>query len=923
MRQDYSQRTQNCVCLTHVFDVCNPLDAQTTWHEVPAQGMGLGDFVAHADVPFVLDEGLEIAVVHNGQVLTLEQADQACVMRGDSLLLRILPAGGGGGSNPLQIIASVALVLLSITAPFLAPASWGLAAGTLFAGGTLTSLGTMVSAGIMIGGSLLMSSIFPSVKPSLGSGFGMGNALDESPTYRWSAQSNPYEQGGVIPIVQGDCQKIVPVRLCSYIKSDGKKQYYNALYLVAEGQVDAIYDVLINDNPSRNYADISITTRLGTADQEIIQEFDDIMQEYGVGKELQAASTDDEGWHTVLFSGTGIDRIGIGINALQGLYYANDGGGLDPLTVKAEFEYRLDGTSAWQPLMTLTLHDAKRGAVMDYAEQSVPRNGEKSYEVRGRMQGNPPTGTRYMSSVTWEYYHEIIEDNFRLPHCALLAIKALPTESLSGGAPTIKCSVKRMHAMLPDAQGQWVQRPLSNPAWAIMEMALAQRYGVGEQASNIDAQSFALAAEWCDKKNISGGLYIDAAMTFETFAGYWGQLGRCAVDRMGTQLVCVSDRPQEYPDASFLVTSTDIEKGSLGITYPALEDRADGFEVTYFDVKRGKSSVFVPSDTFFKEQDRPPVVSAITLYPCRDESTALNAGTYLNRCNQYLTRIVQLSVGWQALGPQIQRGRVFQLAADMLLNTQSGLVLDASLDTVRLNRTVHLEAGVPYELVLRHIDHSDERTNEALVERMPLVALTQNTLTDTVQLAAPLRAVPAPSASAAVGVVQRTVRWYRVQSVTHTGDLSVQITGLEYDEAVYTDEGGQPNTDSAGHWESVAGLTAAVLDVLEDALPKKVISLSWRGYALGWRVFWQRLGVDTGWKLAGSTNNPSLIVRNISVGYIYRFSVTATANAQEGKVIDVDYRLDVGSGVIFDVYVGDSPVVISVDGQEQPLQALV
>jgi hypothetical protein len=928
VHKDYAKRTQGRVCLTTAFDICNPLDAKSSWHSVPAEGIGLGDFVAGADVDFVLDDGLELAVVQNGKALTLPEADEAMVQAGDNLVLRIVPAGGGGGggggSNPLQIIASVALVILAAVATWYVGGTGGIAVAGMTSLKLGATAGYLAGAAVMIGGSLLMSVAFPSVNPSLGSGFGLGsNALDESPTYRWSAQSNPSEQGGVIPIVQGDCQKITPVRLCSYIKTDGEKQYYNALYLVAEGQVDEIYDVLVNDNPVRNYAGIELTTRLGTADQEVIPEFADLPQEYGVGVKLKAKKDDDEGWHTVLFAGTGISRIGLGINAVQGLYYANNGGGLDPISVTAEFEYRLEGESAWQPLMLLTLKDAKRSAVMSYAEACVSRNGERSYEVRGRMQGSPPTGTRYMSDVTWEYYHEIIEDDFRLPHCALLAIKALPTESLSGGAPTIKCSVKRMTAMLPDASGTWAARPLSNPAWAIMEMALAKRYGVGEQTKNIDAESFALAAEWCDKKKIQGGLYIDAAMTFETFAGYWGQLGRCTVDRMGTQLVCVSDRPQEYPDAAFLATSADIEKGSLGITYPALEDRADGFEITYFDAKRGKTSLFSPSDTFFRDKDRPPVVSAITLYPCRDEATAINAGKYLNRCNQYLTRVVQLTLGWQALGPHLRRGKVFQLAADMLLNTQSGLVLEASSTMVRLNRPVRLEAGLGYELVLRHSDQIDERTQEPLVERMPLLAVEKATESDSLHLAAPLLAVPAKDVSAAVGVVKRTVRWYRVQSLTQTGDLKVQLTGLEYDEAIYADEGGQPSTDGAGDWYGVAGLTAAILDAKEDDVVKKLISLSWRGYALGWRVFWRRLGVDNGWIFAGSTSNPSFVVRNLSVGYIYRFSVTEGANAQEGMVVDVDFRLDMGSGVIFDVYVGESPVVVSQDGQEQSLQAVL
>lgn len=906
---EHVQRTEGRVCLTTAFDVCNPADVRVEWLPV-APGMGIGDLLERRD--FVLDDGFDLAIVHNGRALDVPAADAVVLLPGDAVTARIIPAGGGGGSNPLQIVAMVALVALAISAPFMIGSIGGtaLSTGGFFAGGTLTAAGSAFAGGIMIGGSMLMSAAFPAPKPSLGQGLGQ-NALDQSATYGWQAQRNPTAQGGVIPIVQGTVTDITPFQLCSYISTDGDKQYFNGLYAVAEGTLDDIFDVKIDGNPASNYDNVRITKRLGTFAQTSIPEFSQVVQETAVGVKLS------ESWHTLTLSGTGLSKLGIGINAMQGLGYANDSGSLDPITVTVEVQYCLESSSEWKGLATLTLLDAKRSAVMKYEEFGVERVAEP-YKLRARR-ASGPTGDRYISDVYWEYYHEVITDDFHLPGTALFAIWAMPTESLSGSIPKVTCSARRDTAMLPASDGSTVARPLSNPAYAVLELALNARYGAGELAANVDLQSFELAADWCDRKEIRGGMYIDAAMTFETAAGYWGQAGRFTLERVGVRLTCLSDRPQDFPDAAFLVTSADVQQGTFGMDWGNLEDRADGFEVTWFDDKRGKQTLFAPGPFFWKDKDRPPRVSPVTLYPCRDEDTAYRAANYLNRCNQYLTRTCSYTLGCKALGSHLHNGSVVQIAVDLLLNTQSGLVASATATTVTLNRDVHLEPGKAYEIALSHIDREDTRTGRELVEFVPLAPVDKATTTRTLTLAVPWQHVPSRDCSCAVGPLDRVVRWYRVTSMSRASDMTVKLSCLEYDEAIYTDEGGAPDTDGAGDWESVAGLMASIISTVEDGVEKRLLSLSWRGYAMRWKVFYRRPGVDSSWTLAGSTARPAYVVRNLEIGYVYRLAVTATSNPMDGKAIDVDFQLGSSSGVVLDVVVGSEPVMVG----DQTVQAII
>lgn len=910
---DCARRTEGRVCLTTAFDVCSPADVRVEWLPV-TPGMGIGDLLERRE--FVLDDGFDLEIIHNGRVLDIPAADAVVLLPGDAVAARIIPAGGGGGSNPLQMVAMVALVALSISAPFMIGSIGGaaLSTGGFFAGGTLTAAGSALAGGIMIGGSMLMSAVFPAPKPSLGQGLGQ-NALDQSATYGWQAQRNPTAQGGVIPIVQGTVTDVTPFQLCTCISTDGDKQYFNGLYAVAEGTLDDIFDVKIDGNPASNYDNVRITKRLGTFDQTSIPEFSQVVQESAVGVKLT------EEWHTIALSGTGLSRLGIGINAMQGLGYANDSGSLDPVTVTVEVQYCLESSGEWEALATLTLSDARRSAVMKYGEFDVDRVAEP-YKLRARR-ASGPTGDRYISDVYWEYYHEVITDDFHLPGTALFAIWAMPTESLSGSIPKVTCSARRDTAMLPASDGSTVARPLSNPAYAVLELALNARYGVGELAANVDLQSFELAAEWCERKEIRGGMYIDAAMTFETAAGYWGQAGRFTLERVGVRLTCLSDRPQDFPDAAFLVTSADVQQGTFGMDWGNLEDRADGFEVTWFDDERGKQTLFAPGPFFWKDKDRPPRVSPVTLYPCRDEDTAYRAANYLNRCNQYLTRTCSYTLGCKALGSHLHNGSVVQIAVDLLLNTQSGLVASATDTTVTLNRDVHLEPGKAYEIALSHIDREDTRTGRELVEFVPLIPVEAATTTRTLTLAVPWRHVPSRDCSCAVGPLDRVVRWYRVTSMSHASDMTVKLTCLEYDEAVYTDEGGAPDTDGAGDWESVAGLTASIISAVEDGVEKRLLSLSWRGYAMRWKVFQRRPGVETSWTLAGSTARPSYVVRNLEVGYVYRFAVTATSNPMDGQTVEVDFQLGSASGVVIDVAVGSDPVIVTVNGKTENVQAII
>ncbi|WP_231038832.1 TipJ family phage tail tip protein [Nitratidesulfovibrio oxamicus] len=895
---------RNCLDLTQVV---------SEWVEW-RPGLTIADILdARWPEGMLIDEGLDLLFSVSGRLLSFEEAERYIVRPGDGLSVALVPGdGGGGGSNAIAVVSMMAVM---IAAPYLGGTMVSGALGMLSAetaiglAGSVSTLTTVAAAGIAIAGAAAVNAFIPSAKPSLGQGLGQ-NPMDNSPTYGFSAQANPMEPGRPVPVLQGEKRNFTPTKLTQHLSTSGDRRLWNGLFLISEGPVDEVFDVRIDGNKAGNYEGLEIDIRLGTEGQDVLPWFNDAITERTEGVTVKL-STD---WHEVVLDGTGVRKLGFGVQCASGLGYANDKGGLDPVTVQVQFQHRLYGETAWVDLGTVSISGAKRAAIMRYYEFEV---AEGRHEVRYRHPVAPPTGDRYISDTWLEYTHEIVPDDFRLPHCALLAIRALPTDKLNGSAPKVTCSAKRMTAMLPDGQGGAVSRDIGNMAWAALELITNTRWGAGEPVESIDVPSFAEAAEWCELKGLKGSMYWDTQCTLETALGYQGQFGRFIVDRVGTKIVCISDRPVALPDAAFLATSADILQGTLGLEYPNSDDLADGCEITWFDPERGKQVVFAPGDFFNAVVDRPPTVAQITLYPCNSDEGAQRAGEYINRCNRYLSRRVDLTLLWRALGPHIRRGSVIQVAADRLMATQSGVVLSATETTVRLSRPVQLEPGTAYEVRLAHVDVAGDVEGVEKVEVRPLAPVAESTLAYTLTLAAPWEHVPSPGCSAAVGEVQRVTRWYRVRSLSRSSDMRVTLKALEYDEAVYADEGVAPQTDSAANLPAVVGLVATIIDANEDLVSKKLISLAWRGTALEWRVFVRRLGADADeWVYLDKTPYPSFLARNIEVGHMYRFAVTHTGSVADGLTVDVDYQLNTPSGAI-------RPVTVIENGVEVPLYALV
>ncbi|KXA71809.1 hypothetical protein AXA74_16850 [Bordetella hinzii LMG 13501] len=96
-------------------------------------------------------------VWHNGRQVPPALWRRLIPKAGDQILIRAKMEGGGGGNKILRTVAMIAVVVASVFAPYLAPAAWGIQAGTYGA--------ALLSAGVMIAGTLMINPMIPEIAP--------------------------------------------------------------------------------------------------------------------------------------------------------------------------------------------------------------------------------------------------------------------------------------------------------------------------------------------------------------------------------------------------------------------------------------------------------------------------------------------------------------------------------------------------------------------------------------------------------------------------------------------------------------------------------------------------------------------------------------------------------------------------------------
>lgn len=592
---------------------------------------------------------------------------------------------------------------------------------------------------------------------------------EQSNTYGWNGMQTVATQGGVLPIVYGTV-KTAGTMLQRHVYSNGKNQYLNVLYCVAEGPVDDITDIKLNSNPIENYSGCEIQKRMGDINQSIISNFNDSYADVSLSYELNAGGA----WSDYLLPGNATQGIELTISFPAGLYRVNDKGQQKATGVTLQGQYRLkDGE--WKDFGIGRVEDNTNSATYRvYRKTGLPAG---QYEVRVRCTGKDGSGLRYANKVRWIAATQIIPDDFIHPGKALVGLQALATDQLSGSDPNFTCLVTRKHiyAFNP-AKNAYEAKAADNPAWAAYDilhhcLRLNGEYVAdGVDHTLIDYYAFEAWASKCEDRGIHFNYLYDSAMKLYDALSYPCRVGRGAILQVGTHFSCVYDYADEPTQ---LFTVANIKRGSFKEEFQAVDSRANCIEVSFINAEKDyERDVLTVYGEDYDSDDRNTQPTQIELMGCTSAAEAYKYGKFKLRENRYEIRTVTFDAFVDAIACSI--GDVILVQSDVTSWGIGGRVTAVGGNKVTLDKEPD---GDETTLLTR-----SSTTDKILTTNITKIDGTVLTLEDTTGIAA--------GDIYAVGKSGKEAKKFKVLSIDNNMNEETRtITAIEYYPEIYDDSG--------------------------------------------------------------------------------------------------------------------------------------
>lgn len=603
---------------------------------------------------------------------------QRMVKHGDIVTFVTLPqGGGGGGSNPLQMVAMIALTYFTVGA---GAALWqGAYAGTF--------TGAMMGAGAMMVGTSLINALLPPPRPP--SPQTAASMAAPSPTYSLSAQGNAARLGAAIPVQYGRHIAFPDFAADPYAEFVGNEQFVYQLMVIGQGEYD-IEAVRMVDTPVANFEEITY---------EIIQPGGTVSlfpSNVSVSVEVAGAEALTGvylGPFVANASGTLANFIAIDIACPKGLYYATDTGALTgksiTFTVEAQaIDANGVATAGWIPLGTETISAATNTPQRRSYRYPV---SQARYQVRLKRTDVKDTSSRAGHDLNWAGLRAYLPGSQQYGNLTLIAMRMKASNNLSQAA-TRKVNVicTRKLPIWNPATGWSAPIATRSIAWALADACRAD-YGAKHADAQLDlAQLYALDQIWTARGDTFDGRF-DNTLTFWEAVTQIGRAGRAKPYSQGGLIHVVRDQAQTIPVALFSPRNT--LKGSLKIDYlMPVAETADAVIIQYFD-----SVTWNPAEvTAALPGSIATNPAKVQLFGCTSRAQAWREGMYMAACNRYRRKPIVLSTEMEGFIPSF--GDLVAVSSERLTHAQSGEVVDWNASTLILT----LSEPITWKVAAQH-----------------------------------------------------------------------------------------------------------------------------------------------------------------------------------------------------------------------------
>ena len=611
-----------------------------------------------------------------------------------------------------------------------------------------------------------------------------------NPGFSLDGYQNTARVGIAQPLVYGEHRQGGNI-ISAFQRTDGNgRAELHMLVLLSRGPIQSIGEITseVNDasgsdipdgveldgNPISSYP-VKVSTRLGTSDQDAIAGFDEVVTAipYSVALKQNTAfiaETSDQ-----------VDAFEVVFRYPAGLYQQSTT--VAATTVVHTIRYRLKGSTTWTGPLTQTDTFGRRNQVTTLRRVENLTRGIYEIEIT-RTTAESDTTSSELADI-----NEITAQRIAYTGKAVMALKALGSENVGGGVPTLTARVKGRKVWVWDGVStttpffnlQWTD----NPAWIVTDILTNKEHGLGRNGQitwdNIDLQSFKDWADYCDEvPEVGSGKRATCDILIDSTESGWSLVTDIAAGAFG-RLIMVGSKIKAVPDKATTVSAV-FSMGNvrdLEVGYAGNRSRPNAVEVQYTNEETNyeaetalqvETSALAAGEAVRKESVRARGITRPI------QAHRLAKRRLLEAQNQL--RSVTFTTGIEAahLAPM----DVFRLQHDATGKGYGGRILAATSTTIKVDATIPSVSGST--VVFRTVANGQD----VVITGVPTATdgATQSTLT----FGSAFSTTPVAGDPFAMGA--DTTGWprlFRIQSITMEPDLRRRIQAIEYSAAVYND----------------------------------------------------------------------------------------------------------------------------------------
>jgi predicted phage tail protein len=596
--------------------------------------------------------------------------------------------------------------------------------------------------------------------------------------------------------------------------------YARVLDLVSEGEIlglaEGLKSVYLNDTPiqnddgTSNFVGITVDFRTGTQGQDYIPGFPDVESETTVGVELKYGTP----WVRAI-SNTALSAVRITLGVDQ-LHKANtDNGDIGGSIVNYKIELSTDG-GAYQTMLSNSFNGKTMSAYQRSARIDLPR-ATSGWQIRvSRLTPNSAV-VSVVDKTNIISYTEVIDAKLRYPMSALVGVQvdakqfqSVPTRAydLFGRIIQVPSNYDpRTRAYTGTWDGTFKPSWSDNPAWVFRDLALNDRYGLGNRitAAQLDKWALYKIARYCDELVPDGqngteprftcNLYLqtrkqayavlqDIASIFRGIS-YWGA---------GT-IMASADMPS---DPVYVYTAANVIGGKFTRTGTKKATRYTVALVTWNDPDDG----YKPKVEYVEDREgiaRYGIQQAeLTAFGCASQGQAHRAGRWALATSRLETEGITFDVGMD--GAIALPGQVVRIADPSRMGRRvGGRVRAVAGRAITLDKAPTVRAGDRLT-VMMPAGVSETRTVASVAG-------------DTVTVDSDWTAAPRAQAVWSVDSNELSAPLFRVLSVTEKDSATFAITAVQHEPGKY---------DFVENGTAITPRTQTALDVTRQAPPASV-----------------------------------------------------------------------------------------------------